>query len=122
MKSTTKQFLVQDTNIVKGVAIIILMFHHCFLSASRFEGYDISFFPLTQEMVVSAARAGKCCVGIFTFLSAYGLTRTYQKAERTWRGDSEVKLAEKFVLRRYINLISSFFAVYVVAFICSYLV
>lgn len=116
-----KTFSVRDTNVVKGVAIILLLFHHSFLSPSRFAGYAVNFFPFTEETVVLAAKAGKCCVGIFTFLSAYGLTRSYHKQSSRWADLTERKRAEKFALRRYLNLISGFFAVYVVVFIGTFI-
>lgn len=107
------------TNITKGVAIILMMLHHCFLSVDRFENYTISFFPFKQELVVLLAKSGKCCVGIFTFLSAYGLTRSYLKKK-----SQEISLAPKefygkFVLRRYFNLLSGFIVIYLIAFIGS---
>ncbi|MCD8188653.1 MAG: acyltransferase [Clostridiales bacterium] len=114
-------FSVRNTNVMKGVAIILLLFHHCFLSEGRFEGYAVSFYPFTQGMVILAAKAAKCCVGIFTFLSAYGLTRSYHKQSSRWTDLTERKQAEKFALRRYLNLISGFFAVYVVVFLGSFL-
>ena len=112
-------FSKKDTNIVKGVAIIIMMLHHCFLSANRFDKFAVDFFPLSQNLVIAMARAGKCCVGIFTFLSAYGLTRSYMKQEKEYGSLGESKMAEKFVLRRCINLLSGFWFVYLVAFIGS---
>lgn len=117
-KTDVERFSIRDTNIAKGVAILLLVFHHCFLSTERFEAYDVSFFPFTEEMVIFAARAAKCCVGIFTFLSAYGLTRTYQK--QRGEGDlSERTRTEKFVLRRIINLLSGFLFVFGLIFVCG---
>lgn len=114
-----KIFSKRDTNIVKGVAIIIMLLHHCFLSADRFDKYSISFFPFNEETIILMAKSGKCCVGIFTFLSAYGLTRSYIKQRKECGTLSESKMAEKFVLRRCINLLSGFLVVYVIAFVGS---
>jgi hypothetical protein len=114
-----KTFSKQDTNIVKGVAIILLILHHCFLSTDRFAGYDVSFFPLSQQKVIYMAKAAKCCVGIFTFLSAYGLTCTFTKQEKDNGGVSDRRFSERFVLRRCFNLLSGFWAAYAVAFIGS---
>ncbi|MCD8146499.1 MAG: acyltransferase [Clostridiales bacterium] len=119
-KTEAGQFSVRETNIVKGVAIIILVFHHCFLSTRRFGAYDVSFFPFTEEIIIFAARAGKCCVGIFTFLSAYGLSRTYQKRSACGEGEiSDRVRTEKFVLRRTVNLLSGFLFVFVLVFVCG---
>ncbi|MCD7820831.1 MAG: hypothetical protein LUG64_01280 [Clostridiales bacterium] len=67
--SETVQFSVRDTNVVKGVAIILLLFHHCFLSASRFEGYDISFFPLHRGWL-SLLRGPVNAASVFSHSSA----------------------------------------------------
>jgi hypothetical protein len=114
-----KTFSKQDTNVVKGVAIILLMLHHCFLSADRFAGYEVSFFPFGQQKIIYVAKAAKCCVGIFTFLSAYGLTCTYQKQEKDNKGVSDRRFSERFVLRRCFNLMTGFWAAYAVAFVGS---
>lgn len=67
-------FSKQDTNAIKGLAILFMMYHHCFATADRFEQYEVSFFPLSQEMGVLLSFSLKICVGMFVFLSAYGMT------------------------------------------------
>ncbi len=72
-------FSKKDTLVVKGVAIVMLIFHHCFLSPRRFAGYDVGFYPLNQDIVVELSSFFKICVGMFVFLSAYGLTYSLKK-------------------------------------------
>lgn len=67
-------FTKKDTNIIKGMAIVFLMVHHCFKSAKRYAGYEVIFSPLNQEIVTYLASFLKICVPIFVFLTAYGIT------------------------------------------------
>ena len=68
------QFSKKDTNIVKGVAILAMPFHHCYVTEVSFKAHGVSFAPFSKGTVVSLALWSKVCVGIFVFLSAYGIT------------------------------------------------
>lgn len=68
------QFSKKDTNIVKGVAIIAMLFHHCYVTNINFKAHGVSFAPLSKGTVVTLSLWAKVCVGIFVFLSAYGIT------------------------------------------------
>ena len=67
-------FLKRDTNIVKGIAIIFLLIHHCFLSPGRYKNIEVSFAPFTESQVGYIAAFLKICVGMFVFLTAFGIT------------------------------------------------
>jgi peptidoglycan/LPS O-acetylase OafA/YrhL len=103
-------FSKQDTLVVKGVAICCMLLHHCFMKAERFEGFEVAFSPFSQESVIAVAQLGKSCVGLFVFLSAYGMACSLLKQENI-----SAASATHFVLRRLINLLSGFFAAYVVS-------
>ncbi len=64
---------------IKGVAIILMMLHHCFLAPERWEGYTVSFAPFTEKQVVDLANFGKICVAMFVFISAFGITKSCMK-------------------------------------------
>ena len=72
-------FSKDDTLAVKGIAIILMIQHHNFLSAPRFEGYTVSFFPFSQEFIVLLSNFFKICVGMYVFLSGYGLAISMKK-------------------------------------------
>ena len=109
------QFSKKDTAAIKGIAILIMMLHHCFLSRSSFEGFSISFYPFSEAFIIQAAEVGKCCVGIFTFLSAYGMTKSFLSADS--RLDFTGTTAVKLTTRRYITLMSGFLPAYLFGFI-----
>lgn len=67
-------FTKNDTNVIKGIAIIFLMIHHCFLSPARYKGLEVVFAPFTESQVNYIAAFLKICVGMFVFLTAYGIT------------------------------------------------
>ncbi len=74
-------FTKDDTLKVKGVAIILMLFHHCFLNAARYEGQIVSFSPFNEADVNYWCLFFKICVPIFVFLSAYGITISYKKVD-----------------------------------------
>lgn len=63
----------QDTALLKGMAVIMMVFHHCFRTESIFRDYDIIFAPLSQGMVVNLCSAFKICVATFAFISGADL-------------------------------------------------
>ena len=77
MKSFSKDY----TFLVKGVAICLLLFHHLFYRQEFLDMYywkiSIHSHPLIQFLATHA----KVCVAIFVFLSAYGLTISYEKSK-----------------------------------------
>lgn len=76
-------FTKKDTNIIKGMAIIFLMIHHCFKSAKRYAGYEVIFSPLNHDIVIYLASFLKICVPMFVFLTAYGITVSLKNRNNT---------------------------------------
>lgn len=62
-----------ETNVLKGIAILMLLWHHLFYTNSSL--YDGFIFSYGHNLVQELARQLKMCVGIFVFLSGYGLMR-----------------------------------------------
>ncbi|MCR5692037.1 MAG: heparan-alpha-glucosaminide N-acetyltransferase domain-containing protein [Eubacterium sp.] len=72
-------FSKQNTNAIKGLAILFMIYHHCFATVDRFEKYEVSFAPLSEGLGVAISLSMKICVGMFVFLSAYGMTMSMKK-------------------------------------------
>lgn len=106
----SEKFTIDDTLKCKGFAILIMLFHHMFLAPDRYPGRDISFAPFIEADVNIFANFLKVCVGIYVFLSAYGLTLSY----KSFKGNDS-----KFVLFRYIKMMFEFFAIYILSVIVS---
>ena len=72
----------EDSAALKGLAILMMVFHHCYRTADRITKYQIDLCGLTTEQVVSIAECFKICVAIFAFISGYGLMYSYSAGKR----------------------------------------
>lgn len=106
-------FTKQNTLAVKGVAIIFLLLYHCFSAISRLYGASVSFWPLPDEAAFKIFRCMIVCVGMFAFLSAYGLTLSLKSSYRDYEFSGHEALM--FVLKRYVKL---FFLFMLPFFVC----
>ena len=93
----------RESQALKGVAILLMLLHHCFRSTILFDGYAVSFFPFREQMIVNIALASKICVSMFAFVSGYGLFLSYREEELP---------ASKWVLKRYISSFSGFWFIW----------
>ncbi len=71
----------QNSKALQGIAILLMFFHHFFLNAGiytddKFLTDNFLKFPEVTEHMAWTAR---CCVGLFAFLSGYGLCRIFCK-------------------------------------------
>ena len=113
-------FTKTDTLLLKGVAIIMMMYHHCFLDEIRFEGHEIipTFFSI--ETLMHTSNFCKLCVAIFVFLSAYGMTVSLKKIQK----DMDLS-AEEFTLytkKRFFNLMHGWLFVFAVCQIFTFFI
>lgn len=77
-----KEFTREDTKFIKGIAIILMFYHHVFCFPERI-GY-VEYFSLFSfqghETANIIGSFGKICVALFVFLSGYG---TYKSVQNT---------------------------------------
>lgn len=66
----------QQSGILQGAAILLMIYHHFFSNINVY-GDMLQFGHL--GMVRRMAWFGKICVGIFAFVSGYGMSRVFQK-------------------------------------------
>lgn len=101
---------VNETNIIKAIAICAMLCHHLFFQNPE---YGAIAFKL--------ALTGKVCVALFVFLSGYGMAIQYQKyltdnqivqfgKRRTLLKNLWGKL--RFLLRRYVRFYMNYWAVF----------
>jgi len=98
-------FSKRETQKVKGIAILLLFFHHLFYSAARVQASGVVFRLIPYSAIQDSAVAARVCVWIFFFLSAYGLTVQYAKGTQS---------APQFVWKRWFSLIKPFWYAYAV--------
>ena len=105
-----------DSLSIKGIAIIMLVFHHLFCEVKRFDGYTIDFSPFSQSSIVSISFMFKICVSIFAFITGYGLLKSIKKQTLN------AKSCFKWNVNRLIKTMSGFWLIYVLAFIVTMII
>lgn len=94
----------QDTNILKGIALILLLIHHLFyIDNGLYDDISIAGRGIVQTIGLWS----KICVAIFVFLSGYGLT---VQAEKT----SGVENLSQFYWQRFTKLMLNYWFIWLI--------
>ena len=110
-KTETLVFTRKDTNIAKGLFIIMMLIHHLFYDYETFGNFQVSFFLLSPHQVVVLAQYFKLCIAGFSLLTFYGLTRKYMQTPRTCYTRQVIPIT----IKRYLTLVLSFLMVYILS-------
>ncbi len=105
----------KDSLAMKGIAIIIMLFHHLYCEVSRFDKYEIDFSPFSQDFIVDVSLMMKICVSIFAFITGYGLLKSIAKTPLD-RGS-----VLKWNITRLLKTMSGFYFVYIIVFVTTQL-
>lgn len=100
-----KTFAKENTNCVKGIAVLLLFVHHVLNTKYPYESILIGD---TFDYLSPLVSLSKVCVYIFFLMSGYGLFLSFSKEEHT------LKSACKFVIRHIIRLWSMFWIIYII--------
>lgn len=108
MEETTNKTIslsLYDTQVLKGIALILLLCHHCWYEGKGFDEFLLGdqHFPLFEKIGIFC----KLCVTIFVFLSGYGLTVSSEK-----RGGLGNLLV--FYRRRFARLMVNYWLIYLI--------
>ena len=115
------KFTKEHTMQMKGIAIIILFFHHCFLNAQRWATvpyeklattkgwgyYPISFAPFSSHTIQYLASFSKICVAMFVFMTGYGMWVSYESQKKKTTMSNYIK-------KRMVTLMTGFLIIFVV--------
>lgn len=112
--STPRGFSLRDSSRLKGIGIVLMLFHHLFNDHEEYAGYAIDYAPFTDHRLTQIAQLGVICVAIFVFVSGYGLTKSYRAAqEKNGPGRSVSILG--FALQRWWDLMTQYWVVFAAA-------
>lgn len=90
----------QDTLVLKGLAIIAMLFHHLYCSIPAWiEPYD--------SVLAWMGDLGKVCVAMFLFCSGYGLSAQYDKVKG-------IKNSCRYMAKRFVSFYFNYWAVFIV--------
>lgn len=106
-------FTKKDTLCMKGIAILMMFFHHNYLDPSRWIGASISFYPFAQHQIMYVAKFFKICVGLFVFLTGYGMMVSVKQKKYS---DKDMR---KYVLNRYLSMMMGFWLIFLLVHILS---
>ena len=115
------KFTKEHTMQMKGIAIIILLFHHCFLNTQRWAtvpyeklattkgwgDYPISFAPFSSHTIQYLASFSKICVAMFVFMTGYGMWVSYESQKKKTTMSNYIK-------KRMVTLMTGFLIIFVV--------
>lgn len=104
----------RQSNIVKGIAVLLLIFHHLFFNNPDLYGQYFSIFQIGGvPLVAKISEICKVCVYIFLFISGYGLFLTYtSKISNAEKRGFKVNI--KFVLNRLFKVMLPFCFIYII--------
>lgn len=119
-RAVSSAFTKEDTLKLKGLAIILLIVHHCFMAPNRYEGQEVIFFPFSERKFNFIALSFKICVALFLFISAYGITISYKSKFPDYKF-SAVE-SEKAIFKRLVKMLSGFLFIFILAQIYSVLI
>ena len=115
------KFTKEHTMQMKGIAIIIPLFHHCFLNTQRWATvpyeklattkgwgyYPISFAPFSSHTIQYLASFSKICVAMFVFMTGYGMWVSYESQKKKTTMSNYIK-------KRMVTLMTGFLIIFVV--------
>lgn len=104
MHNETTDFRISpnETNIIKGIAICAMLFHHLFYET-------VAYGNWTQQIAIVC----KVCVSMFLFVSGYGMTVQYSKLD-CHRVRDRITSTLKFLLRRLIKFYLNYWAMFII--------
>ncbi len=90
-----------DTEILKGIAILLLLFHHLFSGGEGFWDFTLHGHSVIKNLGVFS----KLCVALFVFLSGYGLTAKAIKS-------GGIGCLAKFYRQRFVKLMINYWLIW----------
>ena len=79
---SNKSFDIRQTNIAKGIACLLLLFHHLFSNTNNYSVFlYIDNAPLSKEIAIIS----KICVSMFLILSGYGVSVVIEKHKSAYK-------------------------------------
>ena len=108
MEAAKDSFKISDTNVLKGITIILLLFHHVFYD-TWMGGIPSDQIFLLPSVTRILTKYGASSIFIFAMLSGYGIAASMEK-------DMNMK---RITVRREIGLLGAFVPVYLIGLLVT---
>lgn len=92
---------------LKGLAVLMMIFFHCFASKKTVTTYGVNFFPFHYPFINKVRLYLKICVCIFAFISGYGLYQSFRKS-----ADGTPGTTAKWEITRILKTMSGFWFIF----------
>lgn len=101
------EFTKQDTKVIKGIAILLMLCHHLFAFSERLNGVSYVSMPFINGTTAAMflANFSKICVTLFTLLGGYGAYFSISRA----------KSRTEVVGRHLFQLYTSYWKIFIIA-------
>ena len=110
----------EDTNIIKGAAVLMLLYYHLFYYEPMFDAFPVDFRPFSLASVMGGSRIWNICVSMFLFLSVFGMYRSLEALEESHHASLNARQFFWYAMKRYFSLMLGYFAVYVTMIGCFF--
>lgn len=100
----------RESDLCKGIAILIMFFHHLFYDMNFWEKYEVISNPFSHKQLAAFAQLGKVCVAFFVFLSGYGTAKQYK--ERKIIESDKIK---EYTFLRYFRMIFHYWFIFILS-------
>lgn len=98
----------QDTNVMKGIAIIAMLCHHVYTCQPEW----VEAYP---SLLTTIGGLGKVCVAMFLFCSGYGLAVQYEKVlALTNNFPDKLRATIVFIIKRLLKFYSAYWVVFLI--------
>lgn len=110
-----EKFNYNDTQVLKGIAIIVVFLCHLFLrSEPAWAWFDYAWTIDDKPWITAFMKNGKVCVDIFVICTGFGLNESFN---RQWRESKGYLLTSiKFVIKHLLKLMLGFWLIYIMFF------
>lgn len=110
-------FTKRDTNVCKGIAILMMLFHHLFNDYGEYAGHVINYWPFSGDQITCMACLCGGCVTVFVFLSGYGMASVYHTKYQTAPPDGAALTRD--LGRRWFHLMERYWFIFLLALLAS---
>ena len=105
------QLKVEDSTALKGLAILLMIFHHCYRTMDYISEYSIVSYPFSEGALVNIGSLFKVAMCIFAFVSGYGLYISLKK------NDQNPKPMAYWIKNRLLSTLSGYWFIAVLSYI-----
>ena len=121
MEKELDHFSIKQTNIAKGIALLLLLWHHLFYNnPNNYNDFKSLYVFNGKPIECILADFCKVCVAMFLILSGYGLYKIYTsyiEKQMNQKGVNRLKNSVIYTKNRLIKLISDYWFIYII-FVC----